>query len=208
MKLMLAMARWQSKVESGLQQLLESRRVQEFLESTVQTLLDSSRVQELLESSRVEELIESRSGSSSFKPRMQSKPSDLEQMEQQFAGKTCLGMADNALLNATVYYPSKKSKDAVSFDKSHLKCLEPTVWISNTIVDFCIKHILYCHDAQKENLSKFHFFNSFIYRKLVAVKDDDQVGLRLFKLFMLLSLLQGSKPDPNAWQCAGILQGG
>jgi hypothetical protein len=67
----------QSKVESGLQQLLESRRVQELLESTVQMLLDSSRVQELLDS---------RFGSSSFKPCMQSKPSDLEQMEQEFAG--------------------------------------------------------------------------------------------------------------------------
>lgn len=143
MKIMLAMARWQSKVESGLQQLPESRRVQELLESTVQTLLDSSRVQELLDS---------RSGSSSFKAPMQSKPSDLERTEQEFAGKICPGAADNALLNATVYYPSEQSKDAVSFDKSHLECLEPTAWISDTIVDFCIKHIRYRHDAQKENL--------------------------------------------------------
>lgn len=126
MKLMLAMARWQSKVESGLQQLPESRRVQE--------------------------LLDSRSGSSSFIAPMQSKPSDLEQTEQEFAGKICPGAADNALLNATVYYPSEQSKDAVSFDKSHLKCLEPTAWISDTIVNFCIKHIRYRHDAQMENL--------------------------------------------------------
>jgi hypothetical protein len=201
----------QSKVESGLQQLLESSRVQELLESRVQELAEI-RVRALLES-RAQELRESRAGSSSVKQLMQSKPSDLEQTEQEFAGKICHGasfpvVAEHSLLNATVYYPSKATEDAVAFDQSDLQCLEPTEWISDKIVDFYIKYIGCRHNPQKENLSKFHFFNTFLYGRLDQVKDDEQVGLRLSRCSCCLSVLQGSKPDPNTWQCAGILQGG
>ncbi|XP_068657344.1 probable ubiquitin-like-specific protease 2B [Aristolochia californica] len=62
-----------------------------------------------------------------------------------------------------VVYP-KGDPDAVCFSKRDVKLLEPETFINDTIIDFYIKYLK--NKMQPEEKRRFHFFNSFFFRKL------------------------------------------
>ncbi|KAL6213785.1 hypothetical protein ACLB2K_013225 [Fragaria x ananassa] len=68
-----------------------------------------------------------------------------------------------------VIYP-KGDHDAVTISKRDLELLEPETFINDTIIDF---YILYLKsNIQPEEKHRFHFFNSFFFRKLVDLEKD------------------------------------
>ncbi|URE25654.1 Ulp1 protease family, C-terminal catalytic domain [Musa troglodytarum] len=70
-----------------------------------------------------------------------------------------------------VIYP-KGDPNAVSISKRDIEFLQPETFINDTIIDFYIKYLE--NKIQPNQKHKFHFFNSFFYRKLVG---KDQGGV-------------------------------
>lgn len=62
-----------------------------------------------------------------------------------------------------VIYP-KGDPDAVSISKRDVELLQPETFINDTIIDFYIKYLKNNISPEKQN--RFHFFNSFFFRKL------------------------------------------
>ncbi|GMI74651.1 hypothetical protein HRI_001134200 [Hibiscus trionum] len=62
-----------------------------------------------------------------------------------------------------VIYP-KGDPDAISINKRDVALLQPQTFINDTIIDFYIKYLQ--NKIQREEQHKFHFFNSFFFRKL------------------------------------------
>lgn len=68
-----------------------------------------------------------------------------------------------------VVYP-KGDSDAVSISKRDVDLLQPGIFINDTIIDFYIKYLK--NQMQPEEKQKFHFFNSFFFRKLADLDKD------------------------------------
>ncbi|XP_077216860.1 putative ubiquitin-like-specific protease 2B isoform X2 [Tasmannia lanceolata] len=68
-----------------------------------------------------------------------------------------------------VVYP-KGDPDAVSISKRDVRLLEPETFINDTIVDFYIKYLK--NKIRPEEKHRFHFFNSFFFRKLADLDKD------------------------------------
>ncbi|TYI94867.1 hypothetical protein E1A91_D02G235800v1 [Gossypium mustelinum] len=62
-----------------------------------------------------------------------------------------------------VIYP-KGDPDAISISKRDVAFLQPETFINDTIIDFYIKYLK--NKIQPEEQHRFHFFNSFFFRKL------------------------------------------
>ncbi|CAA7400622.1 unnamed protein product [Spirodela intermedia] len=68
-----------------------------------------------------------------------------------------------------VIYP-KGDPDAVSISKRDVDLLQPETFINDTIIDFYIKYLI--NKIQPKEKHRFHFFNSFFFRKLVDLDKD------------------------------------
>ncbi|GMJ02521.1 hypothetical protein HRI_003921300 [Hibiscus trionum] len=68
-----------------------------------------------------------------------------------------------------VIYP-KGDFDAVSISKRDVDLLEPETFVNDTIIDFYIKYLK--NQIQPEERQRFHFFNSFFFRKLADLDKD------------------------------------
>ncbi|XVF36594.1 hypothetical protein REPUB_Repub19eG0070700 [Reevesia pubescens] len=68
-----------------------------------------------------------------------------------------------------VIYP-KGDIDAVSISKRDFDLLQPETFINDTIIDFYIKYLK--NQIQPEERQRFHFFNSFFFRKLADLDKD------------------------------------
>ncbi|XP_077234137.1 putative ubiquitin-like-specific protease 2B [Tasmannia lanceolata] len=68
-----------------------------------------------------------------------------------------------------VVYP-KGDPDAVSISKRDVKLLEPETFVNDTIIDFYIKYLK--NEIRTEDKHRFHFFNSFFFRKLADLDKD------------------------------------
>ncbi|TQE05731.1 hypothetical protein C1H46_008637 [Malus baccata] len=68
-----------------------------------------------------------------------------------------------------VSYP-EGDPDAVSISKRDLELLQPEKFINDTIVDFYIQYLK--SKIQPEEKHRFHFFNSFFFRKLADLDKD------------------------------------
>ncbi|KAF8377381.1 hypothetical protein HHK36_030758 [Tetracentron sinense] len=68
-----------------------------------------------------------------------------------------------------VIYP-KGDPDAVSISKRDVELLQPETFINDTIIDFYIKYLK--NKIQPEEKDRFHFFNSFFFRKLADLDKD------------------------------------
>lgn len=68
-----------------------------------------------------------------------------------------------------VIYP-KGDPDAVSISKRDVELLQPDTFINDTIIDFYIKYLK--NQIQTDEKPRFHFFNSFFFRKLVDLDKD------------------------------------
>ncbi|XP_011016932.1 PREDICTED: probable ubiquitin-like-specific protease 2B isoform X2 [Populus euphratica] len=84
-----------------------------------------------------------------------------------------------------VIYP-KGDSDAVSISKRDVDLLQPETFINDTIIDFYIKYLK--NQIPPEEKHRYHFFNSFFFRKLAdldkdpsSVKDGRAAFLRVHK---------------------------
>ncbi|XP_020572262.1 probable ubiquitin-like-specific protease 2B [Phalaenopsis equestris] len=68
-----------------------------------------------------------------------------------------------------VIYP-KGDPDAVSISKRDIELLKPDTFINDTIIDFYIKYLQ--KKVQPNEKRRFHFFNSFFFRKLADLDKD------------------------------------
>ncbi|KAL6573243.1 hypothetical protein OROHE_001702 [Orobanche hederae] len=68
-----------------------------------------------------------------------------------------------------VIYP-KGDPDAVSISKRDVDLLLPDTFVNDTIIDFYIKYLKSRQNAEER--AKFHFFNSFFFRKLADMDKD------------------------------------
>ncbi|XP_020537888.1 probable ubiquitin-like-specific protease 2A isoform X2 [Jatropha curcas] len=68
-----------------------------------------------------------------------------------------------------VVYP-RGDPDAVSISKRDMELLRPETFINDTIIDFYIKYLK--NKIQPEDQHRFHFFNSFFFRKLADFDKD------------------------------------
>ncbi|KAM7253085.1 hypothetical protein ACFE04_025703 [Oxalis oulophora] len=68
-----------------------------------------------------------------------------------------------------VIYP-KGDVDAVSISKRDIDLLQPETFINDTIIDFYIKYLK--NQIPPDNKHKYHFFNSFFFRKLADLDKD------------------------------------
>ncbi|CAI0401093.1 unnamed protein product [Linum tenue] len=74
-----------------------------------------------------------------------------------------------------VVYP-KDDPDAVLITTRDLELLQPATFINDTIIDFYVKYLVKTK-IQPEDHNRFHFFNSFYFRKLADLdKDMTSVG--------------------------------
>ncbi|CAL1370405.1 unnamed protein product [Linum trigynum] len=74
-----------------------------------------------------------------------------------------------------VVYP-KDDPDAVLITTRDLELLQPATFINDTIIDFYVKYLVKTK-IQPEDHNRFHFFNSFYFRKLADLdKDMTTVG--------------------------------
>ncbi|XP_071732351.1 probable ubiquitin-like-specific protease 2B isoform X2 [Rutidosis leptorrhynchoides] len=71
--------------------------------------------------------------------------------------------------NEEVVYP-KGDADAVSISKRDFDLLLPDTFVNDTIIDFYIKHLK--NKINPEERHRFHFFNSFFFRKLADPDKD------------------------------------
>ncbi|KAF8110072.1 hypothetical protein N665_0088s0083 [Sinapis alba] len=68
-----------------------------------------------------------------------------------------------------VIYP-KGDPDAVSICKRDVELLQPETFVNDTIIDFYINYLK--NQIQAEERQRFHFFNSFFFRKLADLDKD------------------------------------
>ncbi|XP_027930647.1 probable ubiquitin-like-specific protease 2A isoform X2 [Vigna unguiculata] len=68
-----------------------------------------------------------------------------------------------------VIYP-KGEPDAVSISKRDVELLQPQAFINDTIIDFYIKYLK--NKLPTDEQDRFHFFNSFFFRKLADLDKD------------------------------------
>ncbi|KAF4388201.1 hypothetical protein G4B88_021897 [Cannabis sativa] len=68
-----------------------------------------------------------------------------------------------------VIYP-EGDPDAVIISKRDMELLEPETFINDTIIDFYIKYM--ANKIQSDKRHRFHFFNSFFFRKLADLDKD------------------------------------
>ncbi|XP_022546147.2 probable ubiquitin-like-specific protease 2B isoform X2 [Brassica napus] len=68
-----------------------------------------------------------------------------------------------------VVYP-KGDPDAVSVCKRDVELLQPETFVNDTIIDFYINYLK--NQIQAEERQRFHFFNSFFFRKLADLDKD------------------------------------
>ncbi|KAK7331759.1 hypothetical protein VNO80_28498 [Phaseolus coccineus] len=68
-----------------------------------------------------------------------------------------------------VIYP-KGEPDAVSISKRDVELLQPQTFINDTIIDFYIKYLK--NKLPTDEQERFHFFNSFFFRKLADLDKD------------------------------------
>ncbi|KAL6983129.1 Ulp1 peptidase [Sarracenia purpurea var. burkii] len=68
-----------------------------------------------------------------------------------------------------VVYP-KGDPDAVTICKRDVDLLQPDTFVNDTIIDFYIKYLK--NEMQPEERHRFHFFNSFFFRKLIDLDKD------------------------------------
>ncbi|CAH2038454.1 unnamed protein product [Thlaspi arvense] len=68
-----------------------------------------------------------------------------------------------------VIYP-KGDPDAVSICKRDVELLQPETFVNDTIIDFYINYLK--NQIQAEERHRFHFFNSFFFRKLADLDKD------------------------------------
>ncbi|XP_047341018.1 probable ubiquitin-like-specific protease 2B isoform X2 [Impatiens glandulifera] len=68
-----------------------------------------------------------------------------------------------------VIYP-KGEPDAVSVSKRDFDLLQPDIFVNDTIIDFYIKYVK--NKIQPGQRHRFHFFNSFFFRKLIDLDKD------------------------------------
>ncbi|XP_042434075.1 probable ubiquitin-like-specific protease 2B isoform X2 [Zingiber officinale] len=68
-----------------------------------------------------------------------------------------------------VVYP-KGDPDAVCINKRDIDLLQPETFINDTIIDFYIKYLK--DKIQSDQKHRFHFFNSFFFRKLADLDKD------------------------------------
>ncbi|KAJ0025204.1 hypothetical protein Pint_08478 [Pistacia integerrima] len=68
-----------------------------------------------------------------------------------------------------VIYP-KGDSDAVSISKRDVDLLQPETFVNDTIIDFYIKYLK--NQIQAAEKHRFHFFNSFFFRKLADLDKD------------------------------------
>ncbi|GMI64890.1 hypothetical protein HRI_000158300 [Hibiscus trionum] len=68
-----------------------------------------------------------------------------------------------------VIYP-KGDFDAVSISKRDVDLLQPETFVNDTIIDFYIKYLK--NQIQPDERQRFHFFNSFFFRKLADLDKD------------------------------------
>ncbi|CAI0417536.1 unnamed protein product [Linum tenue] len=73
-----------------------------------------------------------------------------------------------------VIYPEGDC-DAVSISKRDVDLLEPETFINDTIIDFYIQYLK--NQIPSEEKHKFHFFNSFFFRKLADLDKDPSSAL-------------------------------
>ncbi|KAG6705187.1 hypothetical protein I3842_07G168500 [Carya illinoinensis] len=94
---------------------------------------------------------------------------------------TDLGMDGDELHGQRRYFPNfdqpfedvvypKGDPDAVSISKRDVDLLQPETFINDTIIDFYIKYLK--NRIQPEDKHRFHFFNSFFFRKLADMDKD------------------------------------
>ncbi|KAG6699180.1 hypothetical protein I3842_08G056500 [Carya illinoinensis] len=94
---------------------------------------------------------------------------------------TDLGTAGDDLCGQSHYFPNfdesfeeviypKGDSDAVSISKRDVDLLQPETFINDTIIDFYIKYLK--NQIQPEDKHRFHFFNSFFFRKLADMDKD------------------------------------
>ncbi|XP_041021366.1 probable ubiquitin-like-specific protease 2B isoform X4 [Juglans microcarpa x Juglans regia] len=94
---------------------------------------------------------------------------------------TDLGIAGDDLRGQSHYFPNfdesfeevvypKGDSDAVSISKRDVDLLQPETFINDTIIDFYIKYLK--NQIQPEDKHRFHFFNSFFFRKLADMDKD------------------------------------
>ncbi|KAF5462003.1 hypothetical protein F2P56_018050 [Juglans regia] len=94
---------------------------------------------------------------------------------------TDLGIAGDDLRVQSHYFPNfdesfeevvypKGDSDAVSISKRDVDLLQPETFINDTIIDFYIKYLK--NQIQPEDKHRFHFFNSFFFRKLADMDKD------------------------------------
>jgi len=68
-----------------------------------------------------------------------------------------------------VAYPSRDDPDAVEILHSDLQRLAPLEFLNDTLIDFYIKYIQRPEALRSDGKKRFHFFNSFFYKKLSDV---------------------------------------
>ncbi|KAG5541882.1 hypothetical protein RHGRI_021650 [Rhododendron griersonianum] len=68
-----------------------------------------------------------------------------------------------------VVYP-KGDSDAVTISKQDVDLLQPDTFVNDTIIDFYIKYLK--NEIQPSERHRFHFFNSFFFRKLIDLDKD------------------------------------
>ncbi|XP_026664344.2 probable ubiquitin-like-specific protease 2B isoform X2 [Phoenix dactylifera] len=68
-----------------------------------------------------------------------------------------------------VIYP-KGDPDAVSISKRDIELLQPETFVNDTIIDFYIKYLK--NKIEPNEKHRFHFFNSFFFRKLADMDKD------------------------------------
>ncbi|KAK4802333.1 hypothetical protein SAY86_000536 [Trapa natans] len=66
-------------------------------------------------------------------------------------------------------YP-KGDPDAVSISKRDVDLLLPEIFVNDTIIDFYIKYLM--NHIHQEDSHRYHFFNSFFFRKLADMDKD------------------------------------
>ncbi|OVA10483.1 Peptidase C48 [Macleaya cordata] len=99
---------------------------------------------------------------------------DADARDDGFVGKNSLSSSRTYFPNfdepfEDVIYP-QGDPDAVSISKRDVELLEPETFINDTIIDFYIKYLK--NKIRPEDGHRFHFFNSFFFRKLADLDKD------------------------------------
>ncbi|KAK3038320.1 hypothetical protein RJ639_031416 [Escallonia herrerae] len=95
---------------------------------------------------------------------------DIMDIESQWSGKLTLNECYSfSEPFEEVVYP-KGDPDAVSICKRDFDLLQPDTFVNDTIIDFYIKYLK--DKIPTEDRHRFHFFNSFFFRKLADLDKD------------------------------------